>query len=121
MLPDSFAKSVRDAFPMPAYLKKLRAVTAYDLWHGSIGDSEDTDTFKYPGFDSAVKTLREWAEKTLSDVHFNQETDEISDTEPDWSEVDEEGSRLYYPEDWFCVDVKEVKRAIFGKELAEYV
>ena len=122
MLPKSFKRYCNEEFPVPFEIRRLARIATFDLWNGPVGDENDEEGFTYPGFETAVKTLREWSTDQLSDVWLNTGTEEVCAEEPNFILTDEEtGETFDKSADWCIVDVKEVKRAIFGKELAEYI
>ena len=106
----------------PEILRLIRLAT-HDLYFGPIGPTDD-DGQPWPGFAESCRQIGDALD--LSDRWVCVETDEVRDTEPDWTERMEpdegetEGPLAYWPADWWHYETRQVRRAVLG-ELAEYV
>ncbi|MCI0560917.1 MAG: hypothetical protein MN733_20725 [Nitrososphaera sp.] len=103
---------------------QLTNLANYDLYHGPLGPDDDQP---WPGFAKATTQLSDWAEDNLCEVWYDTQSGEVLLSEPeghyDEDCVDEAGEHQWVEplwDDYYHFDYSEVKRAVFGKELAQY-
>jgi hypothetical protein len=108
-------KPVRDYFPLPKRIRKLAAMADGNLWYSlPIIDPDETEETHIP-FHSAVGEIADWVSVNVHEVWVDRYCDDVSDQEP-------EGDEIYPPSDeWWHIELSDVKRAIFGEELSHYV
>lgn len=112
---------------MPPDIRRLYHLAYWDLYNGPITEVDD-DSESWPGFVTATALLGRWAEDNLSEVWYDTQTNEVLLSEPkgfyDEDSVDDEtGEACWvepYWEDFINFKLADVKRAVFGKELADY-
>ncbi|MCI0561562.1 MAG: hypothetical protein MN733_23995 [Nitrososphaera sp.] len=99
---------------MPPDIRRLKNLANCDLYYGPI--SEPDDGGPWPGFVSATTQLTDWATENLSEVWYDIQFGEVLLSEPEGYYGEEAIDDSY---DYF--DYRDVKRAVFGKELAHYI
>lgn len=112
--------------------KFLRSKAIWDLNNGPIENCEDcgVDSFrdctcpsdkKWPGFSQACRELRNELENLPSRLYYDNDCDFLTENNPslDGSYFDDNGN--YVGPEFQTVNTFEIRRAIFGRSLAEYI
>jgi hypothetical protein len=123
---DKWAK--KELAKLPRKIRRLINQADFDLWYGPCQDKS------WPGFITATKLIHAAIENIhCSDVWIDLQCEEIMTSEPQgfWDEnpdhdpndADSEKQVWVEPcwDDVYHVETFEVKRAMFGKELAHYL
>lgn len=145
---EGWAKRWKDEHLTPQ-VRTLIAQANFDLYQGPINDGavgdhaeNDEELKKYPGFVTATRTIAQALTDLPSDLYLNTEMDEVLDHEPEWEKceeckgeghlIDAEGNQErcelcvgkggFEPAgDWWHVEASDIRKAIVGGELSEYV
>ncbi len=106
---------------MPSNIKFYFNAANNDLYNGPRNSYED-DPFPYQGFIHAVKIVRDWADSELpSEIWVDMDCGQVIEEIPEW-ETDENGEPIeVYQENVYHFESGDIRRAIFGKELASYL
>lgn len=114
---------------MPMDIQRLRRLAIFDLYHGSGTKPRAGKT--WPGFFKATELLGQWADQNLAEVWYDIESGEVLPSVPEGYyggyDVEDEvvvgAPRWIEPcwEDYIHFDHNDVKRAVFGKELAAHI
>ena len=100
-------------------IERLITLATYDLYFGPIGALDD-DGNPWPGFSRSCELIS--AAIDPSDLWVDLDAEYATDSEPEWGyDPDDEESTAQDPESWCHFEARDVKRAIFGAELAGYV
>ena len=99
-------------------IERLITLATYDLHFGPIGPTAD-DGNPWPGFERACELISSAIEP--SELWVDLEGDWIGETEPRWENPEDPESDGFMSEDFVHFECSDVKRAIFGTELAGYV
>ncbi len=117
--PDTVRELVKDFY-------KAKDPVGFDQLLSAFADAR-SDLFWGPspneegkGFTTLVEEIRSWWDENGCDMYLDTCAGYVTDSEPDFDEVDEEGNRMNWSEDWLRYDSSEVKRILF-KEVAPYV
>ncbi len=103
----SLMEEIKSSFieKMGDEIRLLAIQTQHDLWVGP------TCQEGYPGFTTATARLCAWAADNLEEVYYCVELEEWSfSPDDDWVGVE-----------WGYLDLTDVKKLVFGVELARYV
>lgn len=108
-------------------IRRLLNMSNLDLYYGPI--TEPDDGAPWPGFIKATEQLSNWADENLCEVWYDIQSGEILFSEPtgyyDEDDVDNEtGGPLWIEpcwEDYTHLELPDVKRAVFGRELAHHI
>jgi hypothetical protein len=135
-------KAVEAHFPLPPDIRFYSNAANFDLYMGPRDSIED-DPFPWKGFVHATKLVRDWNDDNLHDVWYDTQSGEVTDHNPEnhfepaepepvedpesfeaihkaWEEQTN-GNYEMYLQDFYALDVQDVKRYIYGRELAPYV
>ena len=112
---------------LPPRIKRLGRLAMADLVWGCSFECEDcgerwngcTCEDPFPGFESACRELREYF-RDLGTLYYEDWSGCVLTSEPEGYE-DEETGDWVDPEPYYAFGPRDVVRAVFGKELAEYV
>lgn len=108
---------------MPAAVKHQMSGALWDLYNGPLSkaDARAEGIRGWKGFTTAAKVLGEWADAWVEPVWYNQEWGGIETEEPRGYE-DDDGEWVEPAwDDYVKYDTRDVKRAIFGSELAQAI
>lgn len=97
-------KAIQDAIEVPEDIKRLAGQAASDLYFGP-SDSEAED---YPGFQRACRAVAEWCAE-LGALYFSWDLEDVT------SEPNDDVA------DYLKLRSLDIKRALFGRDLAEYL
>jgi hypothetical protein len=122
-------EDITEHFPVPADIQKLADMANNDLYNGptyldgdgnvvSMFDDVETGITAFD-FVGACARVSDWCGDNLNRVYYDQECGEVMDREPE-GEQDELGD-WYEPAPYYEVDSTEVKRLLFGRELASHI
>jgi hypothetical protein len=121
-------KAIEAHVSPPPEIEKLGRLASWDLLCGPLNFCEEcgadrlsdcTCSIKYPGFEKACAQVAEWSSE-LSTLYYEIDSDFLSENEPEGFE-DEESGDWVEPEPYYTIDRKDIVRAVFGKDLAEYL
>lgn len=112
---------------MPSDISRLSRLANWDLYHGPITEPDDGEP--WPGFVKATEQLTEWADENLSEAWYDIQFGEVLLSEPegyyDEDDVNDETGEAHWVEphweDFIHFELDDVKRVVFGKELAAYI
>ena len=105
---------------MPDEIKRLAAYARADLHFGPEHNGLDPDA-PFPGFESATVTIGTWARDNMPrELWVDVDCEEVLTSEP---EGYYDGDEWIAPdtEHIYRMDSRDIKRAVFGSALAEYV
>lgn len=128
-LEKKISKAVEDFYrdDMTLRIQRLIQLCNMDLNFGPLKradvEEEMGKKFKWDGFVEATEELEDWWDEFgHSQLWFDENAELVTDTEPTGYE-DEETGEWYEPEygDFYILNTKELKRYVFGKELAPYI
>lgn len=130
---------------MPVEMQNLANQVRYDLYNGPIQDDPE-----WPGFQEAARRLSNWADEELREVWVDEDSACVCEREPE-AEADEcsecrgtgnnphlagddedaeegdcpvcegTGKEWFEPSPYYHFEVRDVKRIVFGAELAHHV
>lgn len=116
---DSANRDVEKHFEkkMPKKIKNLVSGALMDLHSGpmSKADMRDHGIKAWPGYSSALKQIRDWADDNISEVWYDMQSGYVEESEPKaWK--DEETGEWVEPfwEDYVHFDRRDVMREVFG-------
>ncbi len=126
------AKAVNKHFELTERTKRLISLASWDIYSGPLQGCDQcgadnnfdcTCVVKWPGFEKATDELSQWVSENVPHVlYFDADCDYISETLPEGEEDPETGEYVEpFLEETYEVSRKEILRAIFGRELAQYV
>ena len=93
---------------------KLQNLASSDLYFGPI-EAEAEAEDNWPGFSKACDEIRAWSEEHLdSQVWYDSQAEVIETSEP---QVEDDSDWEFY----VLVERDEIKKAVFGRELADYL
>jgi hypothetical protein len=129
MTTDHMTKDILEFFPIPDEIRKLADMANNDLYNGptyydgdgnecSMFDDVETGVTAF-NFTDACHQISDWCGDNLLTVYVDQCFGEITITEPEGDE-DEDGNWID-PGPYYEVDYQEVKRILFGRELASHI
>ena len=108
---------IREYYKMPADIQDLTQRANYDLYAGPVCDDPE-----YPGFCAATDEMAKWFAQQPQQVWVDTDCGEVLDREPEGYEDEETGEWVDPDWEFFTYfDVKDVKRVLFGRELASYI
>jgi len=125
----SMNQHITEHFPIPEEIQKLANMANNDLYNGptyldgdgnvvSMFDDVETGITAFD-FVGACATVADWCGDNLNRVYYDAECGEVMEKEPEGDE-DEEGNWIE-PGPYYEVDSTEVKRLLFGRELASHI
>lgn len=120
---------ITEHFPIPPEIRRLANMANNDLYNGpTYYDQEgnecsmfDTGEGVITPFDfvAACNAVSDWCGDNVNLVFYDYGCGEVMDKEPE-AEEDEDGNWIE-PLPYYEVDSKEVKRILFGRELASHI
>ena len=112
--------AINNLFAIPEEIRFYINGANYDLYYGPR-ESFDDDKFPWHGFIDATKRIRAWYEgKEISTLFWDTQAEELIKNMPETEEINGE---IYEPcfEDYYEFDHQDIKKTIFGTELAQYI
>lgn len=120
---ENIRDEVRAAYPVPANLRRIVNLAAFDLYYGPIRETDDGKP--WPGFCGTLKAVRAWldARRIPSELWVDEVCGAVMDREPDRYYEDEDGNEVAEClDDVWHLERLGVLRALFGdNELASYI
>lgn len=117
-------------FEIPPEVQRQASYASQDLYYGpyEAGHADGDDGPPYLGFTKACALVSEWCDDNLSEVWYDIQSGEVLDREPegyyDGEDIDENGTSPWIEpswEDYYHCGLNTVKRALFVKELVQYI
>lgn len=117
---------------MPKRIERFGRLASWDLWSGPMtyceecgADNLDACTCenKYPGFVEACQEVSRYLQDCVSTLYYDEESGDISTVEPEGEVIENDDGEEEWiePMPYFQYDWKDTARALFGKDLVEYL
>lgn len=149
MIAKDAEKAIAAHFAVPPNVQRMADRATFDLYFGPIGTEQDYEADEpYPGFSEACEVVTDWCDENLSEVWYDSDSGFVSDREPEGyqeectdcagsgeacfhdADSDEEcatcagsGEEWFEPtwEYYYHFEVRDVKRALFDRELCAHI
>lgn len=123
------ATAIREAYPLPERIEFLRRIATTDLWHGPVSsgpdspynpDPETVTPETWTGFPDACAELDNWAgENVPNQLWYDDDCGMLMQSQPEGFE-DEDGEYVE-PGEYYEIDRRDIRSALFPRQLHEYL
>ncbi len=112
-------ETLKKHFGIPENVDFYAKACNLDLYFGPR-DIDENDKFEWKGFQHGIKIVSDWCDNTLAECWMDQDDGQIVHKEPEAEMVEGELVEPYWPS-IMHFEVRDIKRFLFGKELASYL
>lgn len=107
---------------LSAEVQQLITQATNDLYFGPPDTFLDDEIWEdYPGFISATATIKRALTELPSDLYLDIDSEQVLDHKPEPEKCEAYDGALESGEEWYHVERHDIRVAVVGKELSEYV